>query len=95
MASVGTTLELRCIAIPRTRMALLLERELGRPLSHEFRHFLGDQPVYCGMLLECWIEGRWTLGRYEWSCRPEDMPTFHVGDRELAISSETLLRWPA
>jgi hypothetical protein len=46
------------------------------------------------MLLEYWEDGRWILGRYEWSCRHKDLPILRIDERVIPISSELLLRWP-
>jgi hypothetical protein len=88
------TLELRCVEMPRSQMVLFLEQATGQSLTHEYRHFLGHQPVHFGMLLEYWEDSRWILGRYEWSCRNQDLPILRIDERVVPITSELLLRWP-
>jgi len=31
----------------------------------EWRHKIGDDPVYCGSIIEVQIDGEWVGGRYE------------------------------
>ena len=94
MAKPITTLELRTIEIPRSPVLDLLERELGRPITHETRHYLAGQPVHCGDFLEFFDQGTWVLGRYEWTCQPGEPPTLHFTDRILRVADSFLLRWP-
>jgi hypothetical protein len=94
MATTITTLELRRIEIPRSRIIALLERELGKAITHEHRHFLAGEPVHCGDFLELFENGEWIPGRYEWTCNPADRPTLHFVDRILWIQEDFLLRWP-
>ena len=89
-----TTLELRSIEIPRNPLVEILERETGRSLTHEHRHFLAGEPVHCGEILQRFEDGEWITRRYEWSCRLGDMPTFHVDERVIRLTAECLLRWP-
>jgi hypothetical protein len=70
VASSITTIELRKIAIPRSRIIDLLEREVGKAITHEHRHFL-----------ELFENGEWITGRYEWTCKPGDPATLHFADR--------------
>lgn len=94
MVNSSMILELRCTEIPRSPLIMMMERELGRPLTHERRHYLAGEPVHCGTILELDCDGRWTFGRYEWSGRPDDLPTFHIGERALWLSADARLRWP-
>lgn len=87
-------LEMRCIEIPRSPLAILLEKRLGRRLDYQFRHYLNGDIVTCGTVLECWDGDVWIRGQYEWSGVPTDLPTFRVGERVVIISSAQLLRWP-
>lgn len=89
-----TTLELRSTEIPPSPITEILERETGRPFTHEHRHFLAGEPVHCGEILQRFEDGEWVTGRYEWSCCPGDLPTFHVGERVTHLTAECLLRWP-
>jgi hypothetical protein len=94
MASPITTLELRQIEIPRSRIIDLLERMLGKTITHEYRHFLAGAPVQCGDFLELFEKGEWITGRYEWNCKPGDPATLHFVDRILWIEDDFFLRWP-
>ena len=94
MASPITTLELRKIEIPRSRIVNLIERELGKAITHEHRHFLAGKPVHCGDFLELFENGKWIPGRYEWTCKPGDRPTLHLIDRILWVEADFLLCWP-
>jgi hypothetical protein len=89
----GTTLELRTEMIPRGSLIERLERELGRPLTHEHRYYLDGDPVNCGTVLELFDAGDWILGRFEWSGNPADAPTFRIGERIVSLSERSLLRW--
>jgi hypothetical protein len=94
MTTPGTTLELRSETIPRGKLIERLERELGRPLTHEHRYYLDGEPVNCGTLLELFDAGDWSVGRFEWSGIPTDAPTFHIGERVIGLTRDRLLRWP-
>jgi len=94
MVSPLTSLERRKIAIPRSRIIDLLERELGKTITHEHRHFLAGEAVHCGDFLELIEHGEWITGRYEWTCKPGDPPTLHFVDRIVWIEADFLLRWP-
>ena len=52
-----TKLELRSEPIPRGPIIERLEQEIGRPLTHETRHYLAGQPVHCGDTLELYLDG--------------------------------------
>jgi hypothetical protein len=54
----------------------MLEREIGRAFTHEHRHYLAGEPVHCGEILERYKDGEWIRGRYEWTARLENAPTF-------------------
>lgn len=94
MADANMVLELRRIEIPRSPSIAMMERELGKPLTHECRHYLAGEPVPCGTVLQLDSEGQWIFGRYEWSDRPDDRPTFHIGDRAQWLSADARLCWP-
>lgn len=94
MMNSSMTLELRCAEIPRSPLIAMMERELGRPLTHERRHYLAGEPVHCGTVLELERDGEWIFGRYEWSGRLDDLPTFHIDERALWLSADARLRWP-
>jgi hypothetical protein len=94
MARPIATLELRSVEIPRSPLIEFFEQQIGRPLTHETRHYLAGEPVHCGAILQ-WFDGsQWITGRYEWSGRPEDRPTLHIGERVVGLTAESLLRWP-
>lgn len=93
MMTHGTTLELRRENIPRERLIERLERELGRSLTHEYRYYLDGDPVNCGTVLELFEDGGWMIGRFEWSGDPADTPTFHIGERIISLTEQSLLRW--
>jgi len=86
MTTPTITLELRCIEIPRSPLIERLEREMGRPFRHEYRHFLAGEPVACGTILQCFLDGKWITGRYEWSCRREDLPALHIDERVIPLT---------
>ena len=65
MATPITTLELRSIEIPRSLLIEIFERQLGRSLTHEYRHYLAAEPVHCGTILQWFNDGEWITGRYE------------------------------
>jgi hypothetical protein len=94
MATPITTLELRKIEIPRSPLIEFLERQVGYPLTHEYRHFLAGEPVHCGTILQRFEDGEWVFGRYEWSGSPEDLPTLHIGEQVIGLTARCLLRWP-
>ncbi|WP_437203387.1 hypothetical protein [Planctomicrobium sp. SH664] len=52
------------------------------------------EPVHCGGSLKRYSDGRWMTGRYEWTCQPEDRPTFHVAGTSIFLTPQRLLRWP-
>jgi hypothetical protein len=89
-----TTLELRLIEIPRNPLIEIFERQLGRSLTHENRHYLAGEPVHCGTMLQRFQDGQWITGRYEWSGRPEDLPTLVIGAQVIGLTAGCLLRWP-
>ena len=94
MATPITTLELRKIEIPRSSLIEFFEQQIGRPLPHDYRHFLAGEPVHCGNLLERFEDGKWILGRYEWTASIDELPTFHIGERVIRLTTHCLLRWP-
>lgn len=94
MATPITTLELRSIEIPRSLLIEIFERHLGRSLTHEYRHYLAGEPVHCGTILQWFNDGEWLTGRYEWSGRPADRPTLHIGGQVIDLTERCLLRWP-
>ena len=51
-ATPVTRLELRSEPIPRGPLIERLENELGRPLTHETRHYLAGRSVHCGDTLQ-------------------------------------------
>jgi hypothetical protein len=75
-------------------MIEVFEQQIGRPLTHEYRHFLAGEPVHCGDLLERFENGEWVLGRYEWTTSLDDLPTFQAVERVVRLTSNCLLRWP-
>lgn len=87
-------LELRSVPVPRSPLIERLEQEIGRPLTHETRHYLAGRPVHCGDNLELHIDGDWTIGRYEWTGKPEELPTFEYDGGVMRIGDECLVRWP-
>ena len=89
-----TKLELRSVSIPRGPLIELIEREIGRPITHETRHYLAGQPVHCGDMLEVYVGGYWFVGRYEWTGKPEELPTFEYPGGVIRINDECLVRWP-
>jgi len=94
MVTSSMTLELRCTEIPRSPLIAMMEQELGRPLTHEYRHYLAGEPVHCGTVLQLHWEGQWIFGRYEWSGHPEDRASFHINERALCLSDDSRLQWP-
>lgn len=89
-----TTLELRTTEIPRSPLIEFMEQQAGRSFTHEHRHFLAGEPVHCGDILQRFEDGNWVTGRYEWTCQPEDRPTFHVDETAIFLTPQCLLRWP-
>lgn len=87
-------LELRCSKVPRGTLIAILERQTGRPITHQYRHYLAGLPVHCGDLLELYRHGEWILGRYEWTGIPGELPTFQSGELILRLDRNHLLRWP-
>lgn len=94
MAMPITTLELRTIEIPRSPLIEIFERQLGRSLTHESRHYLAGEPVHCGTILQWFNDGEWITGRYEWSGRPADRPALHIDEQVISLTARCLLRWP-
>jgi len=93
-ATPVTRLELRFVAIPRGFLVQRLEEELGRPLTLERRHYLADRPVHCGDSLQIYLDGAWIEGRYEWTGRPDELPTFLYEGGMQRIDDNCLVRWP-
>ena len=89
-----TKLELRSVPIPHSPLIDIFEQELGRPLTCETRHYLAGQPVHCGDNLELYLDGQWRIGRYEWTGKPDDLPTFDLESDTLRIDDQCLIRWP-
>lgn len=89
-----TKLELRSVPIPRGLLIEQLEQEIGRPLTHEMRHYLADRPVHCGDILELHVGGDWIIGRYEWTGKIDERPTFDYDGGIMRIDDECLVRWP-
>lgn len=87
-------LELRRVPIPRSWLIESLERTMGRPLTHETRHYLAGRPVQCGDALQVYLDGAWVNGRYEWTGQPDELPTFEFDDGVLRIDDNCLVRWP-
>ncbi|MBA3314913.1 MAG: hypothetical protein H0T47_16700 [Planctomycetaceae bacterium] len=88
------TLELRQETIPRGPIIEALEREVGRTIPHTYRHYLEDQAVHCGGILELYRDGRWLTGRFEWTGKPDELPTFDFEDGVVFLDAASLLRWP-
>jgi len=89
-----TKLELRSVQIQRSPLIDKFEQELRRPLTCETRHYLAGQPVHCGDNLELYLDGQWRIGRYEWTGKPDDLPTFDHESATLRIDDRCLIRWP-
>ena len=89
-----TKLELRSVLIPCSPTIARLEQESGRPLTHETRPYLAGRPVYRGDILELQFDGDWIIGRYEWTGKPEERPTFEYDAGIMRIDDECLVRWP-
>lgn len=90
----ANALELRTELIPRSGIIKAIEGQIGKRITHEHRHYLFNQPVHCGDMLEVWMENRWILGRYEWSGRPDDRPVVYHDDGATILNDYSLLRWP-
>lgn len=93
MTTPITALELRSIEIPPHPLVEILERETGRSLTHEHRHYLAGEAVHCGEILELFFDGQWIVGRYEWTGDVSDLPTFEHADGFLELTEGHLLRW--
>ena len=94
---VGQTfepLELRIEAIPRSPLIEAIEREVGHAIREDCRHYLSNEPVHCGNILELHRDGESVRGRYEWSGKKEDAPTFHMRAETLVLRESDRLRWP-
>lgn len=87
-------LDLRTEMIPRGALIGALERELGRRLTHEHRHYLANQPVHCGDALQLYMDDSWIAGRYEWSGSPDELPIFYHDNGVAWLDDTSLLRWP-
>lgn len=85
---------MRAVEIPRGPIVELMEQQLRRPLTNEHRHYLADQPVNCGGILEVFHDGLWIRGRYEWTGELNELPTFESAQITLRIDDSLLLRWP-
>ena len=94
MATPITSLVLRNVPISPSFIIQMIEREMGRPLTHERRYYLADQPVHCGDLLEVFCDGEWIGGRYEWTAKADDEPTLETANRVYWLNGSELLRWP-
>jgi hypothetical protein len=88
-------LQVRKEPVPSGPLIEAFEREIGRPITHTFRHYLADQPVHCGDILELYREGEWLPGRYEWTGRPDELPTLDFGDETVWLDDDSLVRWAA
>ena len=95
MVTPITALELRRIDIPRSPLIEVMEREFGKSITHEYRHYLAGEPVHCGDTLELFYEGNWIRGRYEWTAEPDELPTFESDQGIHRLDESKLLRWPA
>jgi hypothetical protein len=85
---------LRIEMIPRGVLIESLERELGQRITHDCRHYLDDQPVHCGEILELYKGGQWVTGRYEWTGVEEERPFFFHDGGVAPLDEISLLRWP-
>ena len=94
MAVPITRLELRSIEIPRNPIIDALERMSGKAITHEHRHYLAGEPVHCGDILELYQDGQWVRGRYEWTTKLNDAPSFEHANGVVFLSDDMLLRWP-
>jgi hypothetical protein len=90
----GNRLELRTELIPRSGIIKAIEEEVGKRITHQRRHYLANQPVHCGDMLEMWMENRWVLARYEWSGKPDESPTVYHDGGVAILKDSSLLRWP-
>ena len=62
-----------------------------------YHHYLDGRAVHSGDQLELNIDGKWVLGRYEWSFHTETRPYLVVDsntDDTITLSEHSLLRWP-
>lgn len=89
-----TKLELRSEPIPRGPIIVRLEQEIGRALTYETRHYLAGRPAHCGDTLELYLNGGWISGRYEWTGKRDELPTFDYEGEIMRIDDECLVRWP-
>ena len=92
--NLGNALYLRTELIPRGPLIRAIERESGQRLTHDCRHYLEDQPVHCGEILELFKGGQWVSGRYEWSGVQEERPVFFHDHGVDPLDEKSLLRWP-
>lgn len=72
----------------------MLEQQFGRPLTHEYRHYVAGKPVHCGDTLEAYLGREWVFGRYEWTGNSSDEPTLHALGKVYFLDGSQLLRWP-
>ena len=89
-----TTLELRQEPRPDSAVIDLYEQLTETRLWPQYRHYLENKPIHCGDFLELHRDGQWIPGRYEWTARLDDLPTFHHDDGVLDLDATSLLRWP-
>ena len=94
MATSTATLELRTVPLLHSPVIAKLEQEIGRPLTHEQRHYLAGHPVYCGDMLEIYADHGWVFGRFEWTANSVDEPLLVAVDRVFWLNGSQLLRWP-
>lgn len=88
-------LQLRKEPVPSGPLIEAFEREIGRRITHTHRHYLAGRPVHCGDILELYREGEWHRGRYEWTGRPDELPTLEYDDETVRLDDDSLVRWPA
>ena len=81
--------------VPRGALIAALEQQLGRRLTQEHRHYLGNQPVHCGDILELRKNGQWLSVRYEWSGNPDELSVFISDDGGVPLDEASRLRWPS
>lgn len=93
-ADYPNRLDLHTEMIPREALIGALERELGRRLTHEHRHYLANLPVHCGDALQLYTDAGWITGRYEWSGSPDELPVFFHDHGVDPLDETSLLRWP-
>lgn len=87
-------LQFRSEPIPRSPLIEAFEREIGRPITHSHRYYLAGQPVHCGDGLELYRDGYWLRGLYEWTGKPDELPTLDLGDETVRLDDASLVRWP-